>query len=247
MPLWTPLFLSRSVVTAGLNINAVTGLSDGTGIGTASDVTGNGNTFTQATGINRPLYRTNQINGLPAAQFVSSDSLGSAVSASLLTEGFVAVISRDVSSGLDSIISPVSSGGRLLQVLAANTLRALKDPSTVIGTTTGTIGNTPTIISMILGPTSWELGINGTIESGSHAQTFTAGLTTTVGEAGGAGNGFEGLMPEAWFFDGLTATVRQLTEGYLAWRYGLQANLPGGHPYKTAAPVVARSGVVAVV
>jgi hypothetical protein len=29
---------------------------------------------------------------------------------------------------------------------------------------------------------------------------------------------------------------RQRLEGYLAWKYGLQGNLPAGHPYKSAAP-----------
>jgi hypothetical protein len=41
----------------------------------------------------------------------------------------------------------------------------------------------------------------------------------------------------------LTGTVstalRQLYEGYLAWKWGLQASLPGGHPYASAAPTVA--------
>ena len=30
--------------------------------------------------------------------------------------------------------------------------------------------------------------------------------------------------------------TRQKIEGYLAWKWGLQANLPSGHPYKDAAP-----------
>jgi hypothetical protein len=29
---------------------------------------------------------------------------------------------------------------------------------------------------------------------------------------------------------------RQKVEGYLAWKWGLQGNLPGGHPYKHGAP-----------
>ena len=35
----------------------------------------------------------------------------------------------------------------------------------------------------------------------------------------------------------LSIPERQKVEGYLAWKWGLQANLPAGHPYKTAAPV----------
>jgi hypothetical protein len=33
-----------------------------------------------------------------------------------------------------------------------------------------------------------------------------------------------------------TTTQRQEVEGYLAWKWGLQASLPAGHPYLSAAP-----------
>jgi hypothetical protein len=33
-----------------------------------------------------------------------------------------------------------------------------------------------------------------------------------------------------------TTTERQQIEGYLAWKWGLEDNLPSGHPYKDAAP-----------
>jgi hypothetical protein len=33
-----------------------------------------------------------------------------------------------------------------------------------------------------------------------------------------------------------SSTDRQKIEGYLAWKWGLEANLPAGHPYKDAAP-----------
>jgi len=34
----------------------------------------------------------------------------------------------------------------------------------------------------------------------------------------------------------LTTLQVQQIEGYLAWKWGLQANLPVGHPYKNAPP-----------
>ena len=34
----------------------------------------------------------------------------------------------------------------------------------------------------------------------------------------------------------LTTTQRQQIEGYLAWKWGLQASLPSGHPYQNSAP-----------
>jgi hypothetical protein len=46
-----------------------------------------------------------------------------------------------------------------------------------------------------------------------------------------------------YFAHALSTTDRQIFEGYLAWKWGLQANLPGGHPYKNAAPALDPSGL----
>ncbi len=47
-----------------------------------------------------------------------------------------------------------------------------------------------------------------------------------------------GRIAEVIVLDGTNATNRQKCEGYLMWKYGLQANLPGGHPYLSAPPLV---------
>lgn len=39
----------------------------------------------------------------------------------------------------------------------------------------------------------------------------------------------------------LSVSDRQKIEGYLAWKWGLQANLPSAHPYKSSAPAVTGS------
>jgi hypothetical protein len=41
------------------------------------------------------------------------------------------------------------------------------------------------------------------------------------------------VLPEA-----ASVAPRQRIEGYLAWKWGLEANLPSGHPYELAAPTV---------
>ncbi len=35
----------------------------------------------------------------------------------------------------------------------------------------------------------------------------------------------------------VTELQRQKLEGAMAWRWGLQANLPGGHPYRSSRPI----------
>lgn len=51
-----------------------------------------------------------------------------------------------------------------------------------------------------------------------------------------------GYIAEVCIFNSvLSATNYQLTEGYLAWKWGLQTNLPSDHPYKNAAPSIGRA------
>jgi hypothetical protein len=49
--------------------------------------------------------------------------------------------------------------------------------------------------------------------------------------------GFIGYYNEILFYSGAITTIqRQVLEGYLAWKWGREADLPLGHPYKDAAP-----------
>jgi hypothetical protein len=49
---------------------------------------------------------------------------------------------------------------------------------------------------------------------------------------------FEGDIAELIVTHYADTATRQRIEGYLAWKWGLQGSLPGGHPYESAAPVV---------
>jgi len=47
------------------------------------------------------------------------------------------------------------------------------------------------------------------------------------------------LFNEYVVIDGVLSTAdRQKLEGYLAWHWELEANLPGGHPYASTPPVI---------
>ncbi len=48
-----------------------------------------------------------------------------------------------------------------------------------------------------------------------------------------------GVIKEIVFFDAkLPEAERQRMEGYLAWKHGIESNLPADHPYKNAAPTI---------
>lgn len=97
-------------------------------------------------------------------------------------------------------------------------------------------------------------------ELGYNASTFVTsvngGTDTTITRTGGAGivdqiRVGQSLNTSSAFFNGYIAEIvvirtlgaediptiiRQKTQGYLAWKWGLVANLPSGHPYKTTPP-----------
>jgi hypothetical protein len=131
MPLWTPGFVDKSKLLAWFKADAITGFADGIGITPWVDSSGNGKNAIQATGINRPLYRTNQINGLPSVQFVSSDSVAPPLSGSLITEGFVCVIKRDATANVDIILDS-AAGGRNFYVDTLERLILRAEAGTII-------------------------------------------------------------------------------------------------------------------
>jgi hypothetical protein len=75
-------------------------------------------------------------------------------------------------------------------------------------------------------------------------QTTKTGTTGTftglfIGDADNSRTGYtwSGQIGEILVYNQtLSTTDRQMVEGYLAWKWGLQSNLPSNHPYKTAAP-----------
>jgi len=76
----------------------------------------------------------------------------------------------------------------------------------------------------------------GTAASNSSSKTTYAYTYFKVGTLFGDFYAMLGDFAELIVFSGTDATTREKCEGYLAHRWGLTANLPGGHPYKTTPP-----------
>lgn len=99
----------------------------------------------------------------------------------------------------------------------------------------GLLTTSPLVNNFIFGPNSVAYQ-NGT-------QQFTGSITTLTTGGITVGNRF--TLNESWpghiceiiiHNTALTNFQRQQIEGYLAWKWGLQANLPGAHPYKFFPP-----------
>ena len=79
--------------------------------------------------------------------------------------------------------------------------------------------------------------VNGT-QTGSNTGAPGNMVGITLGNRYALNGQYTGALCEILFYRGVLSTIdRQTLEGYLSWKWGLQANLPVGHPYKTAGPL----------
>ncbi|NRA81642.1 MAG: immunoglobulin domain-containing protein [Pseudoalteromonas sp.] len=84
-----------------------------------------------------------------------------------------------------------------------------------------------------------EIYVNGDLQTLSGTPLTTAPASLNLVGGRGASEYHNGVIKEMVLFPArLPQAERERMEGYLAWKHGLQANLPAGHPYENAAPTV---------
>jgi len=82
--------------------------------------------------------------------------------------------------------------------------------------------------------TGW---LNGTSWNSTVAAMMSSGAVSVGNRIGAFAYQFLGDMAAMVVVNRpLSTAERQSLEGYLAWKYGIQGNLPAGHPYKTSPP-----------
>ena len=113
---------------------------------------------------------------------------------------------------------------------------------------TGIPSNNWTIVSVIANKTGNQFfaRTNGTLNTSVDA--YLASMDTTCSDLrmmqNRSGVKLDGRMAEYFHYNTILGTggtdisTVEEAEGYIAWKWGLQGNLPVGHPYKNAAPTV---------
>ena len=146
-------------------------------------------------------------------------------------------------NGGGMLISQWSNGGYISYTYSAN--NALMQ---VNGAGCTDAGGTPS--GIVNAWFLWTIGYNNGTTGTPYAVNGTARTTTTFGPVAdstptapvyfnGNGNGQFDTSQMAEFLqynNTLTLAQSQQVEGYLAWKWGLQGNLPANHPYKNAPP-----------
>ena len=191
-----------------------------------------------ASGVANPVYTTNIINGNSVVAFNgNSQYLTTTLSSSTAPFTSVAIIKVDNSGFVRTILGASVNGGFEFRVNTSNTLSLNLQQTAAIGTSSGTITTSAAaVVSVSYDGTNYSFTINGTIVgSGTNAQTPTAS-TVRIGANTPGATFFYHYMGDIVQFGAVNTSELNKTIGYLAWKYGLQGNLPAGFPYQLRPP-----------
>ena len=258
---WEPTCLGSTTLAQWLDASETSTVTISSGSATASwlDKSGNNRTVSQATVAKQPAYTLADIGTQPGMRFNGTSSSmtapGGAFAYGFGSASFFTVIKAATVAATRYVFS--EAGNATLNTYYAPL--ATTTSSTITGATVGTAGGVPQLNF----PASSSPFFDGTVrlamsvDAGNSFTTFSNGIAQSQADTNytraasvidtyrlGArlvrtteSGWFSGSIGEFMIIRGtLTATQRQKLEGYSAHKWGVSANLPGGHPYISVAP-----------
>lgn len=242
--LWTPADITTALWLDAADASTIT--ESGGDVNQWDDKSGNGRNVTQATSSRQPAYTSSGLNGKNVLTF-ADDFLSNAT----LDWG-------DSPSSLFIVLGP-SGAGTFRNIITTGTgaqnqwsygltsanayaifqIRVGAQPFSVTPSITDIVCFTS--VGRVSTSISATLTTNGTL-NGTQTRS-NANLTSAVGITIGSNDivtePYLGFIAEIVLVSEIVSTdTRQRIEGYLAHKWGLTANLPAGHPYKTVGPTV---------
>ena len=204
-----------------------------------SDKSGNNNTATQSAGAKQPTVGLNTINGLSSISFNGASNALTTVLTQLSTASIYIVANAQTKgtnqdSNLLGAATSFNSGGAFVSTQEYGS-----------GNANDVVFYTSSLPSQQKYFNGNQLPFTETFDPAIHyhevTNATTESLPYTIGNrnATNSSSGFKGDVGEVVICNSVHGlATRQIVEGYLAWRWGLQANLPANHPYKNGAPTL---------
>lgn len=214
---------------------------------TMADRTGNGFTATQVgsclyqNAAARPLFGGHSSCRVDAGGGASYFNISGSLLSGAAEAFYFAVIQTVDDPGVGVRNGPFATGfgasaGRFLQT-DGNILEGFATTAFKTVNPTPAMNTTPRVYVARSKSADYKIRLDGTqiFTTGTNTVDLT-GATRRVGASMDTANRFDGLFGMIGFGVTITDSEMEKVEGYLAHRFGLTANLPGGHPYKTTAP-----------
>jgi hypothetical protein len=209
------------------------------------DKSGNGR---NATSVNSPTITTGALNGQSVISFGGTPYMTTTLSLGTTQALTLFTVARPGSlGGFQSVVSINANGA----TRPFNLMMYATDVGFWIfsGGTGATDGNVSTLLSSTSrydinanywSPNLTQVNINGTsyASSANAPSSLSSTRTLLVAAAQGLIERWTGNIAEIILYSAtLTTPERQQVEGYLAWKWGLQGNLPSTHPFKNFYPL----------
>lgn len=249
---WTPANITTALWLDANDASTIT--LNGSTVSQWSDKSGNARHATQATVANQPTYSATEFNGNGRIRFDGTNDSLSIASTALFSSGnadlsMFFVYNSIAPSSFGTIFANYSAGN--LQLLYSNTIAAgyampwgLYNNSEINLANGDYVQNKKSIIGIIRNSGVFTGYTDGTPELSvsNSASVYTGSETESQWFIGSNTANVESgnieLTEIICVNSSLSIGDRQRLEGYLAWKWALEANLPIGHPYKNSPPTV---------
>jgi len=255
-PTWTPADISTAL---WLDASDTSTIVTSDPVSQWNDKSGNGNHATQGSAANQPLSGNRTVNGLNALDFNGSSHVmalpDGTIPAGDSNYSMFLVIEWDKDTPTQYVVGTMADGAG-----TGNWLGGIVTTPASFGPWWANYGLD--LGDIAVGVEMWGAWYdssvsalygnkNGsdTIASGVQAADRNAATTRQyVGANGFNSSAYtDGAICEIIVLDyDVSESDRQALEGYLAWKWGLEGNLPAGHPYKAAAPIFFVGTVIAI-
>ena len=261
---WNPTFISTALWLDAADASTIT--ESGGAVSQWDDKSGNNHHVVQATVSARPTYSATAFNGQPTIFFDATGDLLACATTTVSSQGdlFYAAVFEMLSDnntwrpivGTNTSENSGNGGTLILQRMSSRSQIGVHDAGRVdtgstyavevtnlfipriatVGRSGGTLGNGGTITVTATGP-SQPSYLTQAVQTWS-----TNELTSRIQIGGRQQNGVSysnSRISEVVVMNRDATTIeRQKIEGYLAHKWGLTADLPSNHPYKTVEPPI---------
>ena len=230
--LWRPTELATALWLDAEDTSTIT--LNGATVSQWADKSGNGRNAAQATAASQPTYTAGGLNGKPVLTF---DGVNDVMSFQGVhnAQWSIATVGRAAGNNQAFIqFGTANQFGSLFVESSVFTARPTFPPDA----TAPFVANEIAILSATYGQTTTNIWKNGSIGTPAAQGGVASNATSYIGTLGSLYY-LNGFIAETVVTNGVLSTAdRQRVEGYLAWKWGLEANLPAGHPYKSLPPTI---------
>jgi hypothetical protein len=224
----------------------------GTNVTQWNDKSGNGRHASKTTATTNPVYMQNALNKRPVLANTGSSGLSGTLAVNTLTNLFIFVVCNDTSAaefanntgGYVLWWNEAGAWGQIQMYISQSRLdwrfgtgQSENKPTFNLPSNVSTNYNIACIAKSSRTEVGYLNGLTvGTYTAANSAIANTSSTYVITGPASASSYATNNIAEILIYSSSLQTINRQQIEGYLAWKWGLQGNLPATHPYANFPP-----------